>query len=328
MIRETIVALAVLVLVVTIPGLSSGTPAPQWSYQVTNPDVPQGSDMLVEVQGPPNGTFSMTISPVPFNTSQPVFTQTYELPLAASLPNGTAMAEVRLNTSLFAIAGYQVALKDSAGSAVGTPSVVQVTVPVDPAIMNAISQLEFNLGVNASRVNSLLYLKSQVLEWTEFAVGWSIAWTVVLMYLIFATRTAARERKWVAKSLDLGHSLVWTPRGQTFSDGWEPEKRTTKPDYRAIYVVKPPECEVCEMPGRWESKEDHVRKTHPSVPFTPEMIVPEPRAEELARQTMRAERDSLRPSATGTKSAERAKPAGVVLDFADGWGKDEPGGTT
>jgi hypothetical protein len=315
-IRESLAAVAILVLVATVPGLASAASGPQWSSNVTNPSVSQGSSLVIEVMGPPNGTFTLSMNPEPFNSSQPVFTQTYQLPLTTSLPNGTAVAEVRINTTLFAVAGYQVSLYQVDGSLIGSPQIVQITPPGDTVVENELTQLSYNLAVNASRVNSLLYLQSEVKNWALFAVGWSTVWTAVLMYLMFATRTPARERRWVDKTLQFGHSLLNQPRGQSFTGAWEIKPETKPADHSVIFGAAKPQCEVCEMPHTYEGITQHLRTAHPAMRLTPESIVVLPRAASRVRESMRSERESGRASEVGRKRAAKGYDAHVDLSGA------------
>ena len=287
----------------TIPGLSSAAPTPVWSYTVVSPSVPQGSNLLIAVEGAPNGSYFVSLNPEPFNFSLPVFAESYKLPLVATLPNDTAVGEVSVNTSLFAPAGYQLSITGSSGGLIGTTELVQVTTASDTALVNRVNQLSFDLGVNATRVNGLLYLRDQVWSWCIFAVAWSTVWTVALLYLVLATRTSARERRLIEKSLDIGHGIIHQPRSQTFSGAWEIQKKGKPADPRAVFVLKPPICEVCEMPGVYAQAEAHGR-AHPN---SGQVIVASPRATAFVRESMRVHRDSTKPSHAG-KSERREPP--------------------
>ena len=197
MIRETIAAtLAMAVLFGGIGLIEAATPpVPNWYFSVIQSQVPEGVPLILQVMGPPNGTFTVTLNGLPFNTSQPVFYQFYELPATSELSNGSAIGEVSVNTSLLAIEGYEVRLASANSTVFGT-AIVSVTTGISaPYIDTQIEQLENGARENASRITSLLYLQGQLQTDLWYVLITAGAFFALTTFLIFATRTAAGEKR-------------------------------------------------------------------------------------------------------------------------------------
>lgn len=312
MLRETLLAVSLMVVLVTVPGFSLASTTPTWSYSVVDTQVPQGALLVVSVMGPPNGTFTLSLNPLPFNSSNAIFTELYSLPNSTSLPNGTASGEVRLNTSLFAIQGYRLTLSQSDGTPIGLPTTLSIVVPEDTALVNQVSQLQFDLEVNATRLAGLLYLRDEVKGWAEFAVGVSLGTFAIETYLILATRTAAQERRMVAKINDVGHRLIWQKRGIEHTGSWTVTQPAGEIDPRAIFIAARPQCEVCEMPQKWQAVADHLTVVH-RIPAdgVSAAIVSSPDATTRVRTSMRAQRDSEGPTYRGRSKAAKASGSGA-----------------
>lgn len=150
---------------------------------------------MLQVVGPPNGTFSVAVNPLPFNTSQPVFTGLYELPATAELTNGSAIGEVSLNTTLLGIQGYELRLASSNSTVFGT-EVVSVTTGVSYVLIDTeIEQLNYGARENASRITSLLWNEGNLQNEYLYAVIAGFSETALLVILMYYTRTSAAEKR-------------------------------------------------------------------------------------------------------------------------------------
>lgn len=249
MIRETCVALALVVLMAGGSVMASSVPgAPQWSFNLTQNSVPTGNPILIDVFGPPNGTFSVAVNPEPFNSSQPVFDQVYQEPAHPSLANGTSSAEVQINTTYIAIEAYQITVANSQGVHIGTPALVFVTIGTPTQILEAqIVQLQYDLSENASRVKSLLYEQTILESYDAYAVGTAAAFFAITTFLIVFTRTAAAESRLGKKLRKAGRSLTFGGPGYIdHTGGFEVPEEPPRPDPEKIWVANL--CDICRLP--------------------------------------------------------------------------------
>ncbi len=310
MIRELALSLALVALIVCVPGIvQAGAPPPNFYFTVISDQVTTGEPLLLQVVGPPNATFTVTLNPEPFNTSQPVFSQFYQLPPVAALANGSAIGEVSVNTSLFAISAYRMSVA-SANSTIFGREVVYVTVGTPTAVLaGQLEQLRFDLAENASRVISL----GEALDMENvvylYVVGLSITLFGILMFTIIATRTAAGERRFM-RSLKGGISRLSFrgPAGMT-AGHWAIEEQMSGINTERIWVAGL--CPRCELRHTRSELFAHMRAVHRMDGEQAEKYVRISR--EARREVRRKLEEEILPS---MRQAPKAKPA-PVLDLSD-----------
>lgn len=235
--REVLTAVAAIVLVFGLPSVVSAQPPPAFGYSIIETQIPQGAPLIVEVTGPANGTFNLTLNPLPFNTSQPVFDQFYSLPAKATLANNTAVGEVSINTTLFAIEGYVLTLRQANGSAFAR-ILVAVTAGIDAsALISVIEQIQFNAAVNASRITSLFYEQGRLQnEYLYVAVLTAVEF-VILLLLIMETRTTVGEKRFMRNLKRLGHKAAFKGKSGMSAGHWTKEEPYAQIDPEMVWVA-------------------------------------------------------------------------------------------
>ena len=317
MIREVLIAVLAAVLVGGVAGMSHAAGATTWGYSVVESQVSQGAMLDVIVTGPPNGTFTVTLNPLPFNTSTPIYSSEFALPSAISLSNGTTIGSVQINTTLFAIAGYQLTVAQTGGLPVGNSTIVHITPPSDATLQNQIDTISETQLIDNLRIQSLLYLRSEALGWTEFAVGFSLGTFAILLYLIIATRTSARERRLVEKTLSFGHRLLWQTTGVVHTGAWSLPKEESRVDPTVTFVARKPRCSICELPTRRDAMASHLVTAHRVDPSRVDSEVVSSRAaEERIRSQIRQEIERERPRTAAVKEAARSSKAEARADLS------------
>lgn len=313
MIREMLVALFIVVLLAGGNAVASSLPGgPTWSYTVTNNTIPTGNYLILDVDGPPNGTFTVTLNPEPFNSSQPVFDQIYQEPKTPSLANGTASAEVRINTTYFAIEALQVTVANAQGIRIGTPSLVFITVGTATQVLEAqIVQLQYDIEVNASRIQSLLYERTELENADAWAVGTCAALFAILLFLIIFTRTAAAEKRLGKKIRRVGRAFAIGGPGYIDHTGaFEVPEEIPKVDPDEIWVANL--CPICRLPHTRQKLVDHLMgPTHKLTLLECDQYI---RVSEDARRRMQHFFETER------KEARELQPKGtakVGLDLTD-----------
>lgn len=314
MIREPLAAFAVLAGVVLLATAAPvfAQPTPTWSASLVADSVPQGSQIVVEVIGPPNGTYAAFVYVQPFNSTPPAEAAVLALPSFANLANGSAVGELSLNTSSLGAEMVQVAVSNASAGVFGE-FWVEIT-PGGPAIAALENQLllyKYDLAENASRVYSLLSLQQNVKNWAIFAVSFSAITFIVEVILIVATRTAARERRLVRRLAGLAGRVMKRKRSLSWTDGWGVDNdELPRPDPRAVFIARPPLCALCSYRDRWPVIAAHLSNAH-KIPDTdiPAMVQ---RDEEASQQVRDLAYDSL-----PTKAAPKpeGRPAGPDVGF-------------
>jgi hypothetical protein len=317
--REFCAALSILVVIVGGVGIAQAAAPviPSWSYSVIDDNVPLGNPIVLSVLGPPNGTFTVEVTTEPFNESLPVFAQTYQEPKVPSMANGSSQMEVNVNTTLLGVEAVQITLLDISGKDIGVPKIAFISSPQEPiqALEAQIDQLWFQQNVSTDRQMSLLYAEQQLTNEMLFMVGIAISLFVIEVFLIFATRTSAQERRLMAKATDTGHRILWQKRGVEHTGSWTRASPATPADPRAVFIAKNPQCEVCEMPQQYPAAAAHLRVDH-HVPAEQigGAIVASPEAGQRIRESMRAQRDIEGPTSRG--KAKASKASGVHVDLS------------
>lgn len=319
MIREAIPAVALVIVLATVPGFVLATPTPVWSASLVSGSVGLGTPIAIEVQGPPNGTFGFAIYVQPFNSSAPAYANTTNLPATPSLANNTAEEELKLNTSLLGVESVLVRLSNQSAGAFASFT-VQITDPVSSTqIQNELQQLQYDLLVNASRVSNLLYLKGQVQGWAEFAVFFSLACFGVEVFLILATRTSTQERRIMRTARSIGHRILWQQRGQSHTGTWTIDDAVPPPDPRAIFIAKHPQCDICELPQRLDSLAAHQQQVH-RIPADqiPYEYVASHEANRRVRESIQVSQEGTGVTHRGEREVARSSQSHVDLTSALG----------
>ena len=246
MIRETCLAIALVALVVAVPGIvrAAAPVNPSFYFSVISDQVATGEPIVLQVVGPPNDTFTVSLNPEPFNTSQPVFSEFYQLPPVAALENGSAIGEVSVNTTLFAIAGYLLIVR-SANSTIIGQDIVYITVGTPTAVLaGEIEQLRFDLQENASRLVSTAEALDRENIIYLYVVGLSGVEFVILLLFIIGTRTAASERRFWRRVAEAFHRLGFKGRAGVRSGHWSKEDVIAAIDPTRVWVMDL--CATCE----------------------------------------------------------------------------------
>ena len=269
MIREVSLALGLVACAICIPGIvnAASDPPPNFYFSIINQNVPLGAPLLLQVVGPPNGTFSVALNPEPFNTSQPVYDRLYQLPATTELSNGSSVGEVSINTSLFAIAAYEVKLASSNSTVFGT-STVFITTGVDAtALLAEIEQLQYGAEENASRITSLLYMQGQLQTENLFVVSLAVVLFGIILFLIIATRTAAGEKRFLKSLKRFASKVAFSGKaGMTSGEAgpWEVAERDPKINPEKVWVAGL--CGGCELRHTRAALLLHMRNVHRMQP--------------------------------------------------------------
>jgi hypothetical protein len=260
-IRETALAVACVALIVCVPGIIQGTPPPPPFYaNVISTTVTQGEPILIQVVGPPNATFTVTLNPLPFNTSQPVFSQFYQLPPVAALTNGSAIGEVAVNTTLFAVSGYRLNIA-SANSTIFDTQIVTVGIGTATAVIEGqIEQMQFDLQENASRVLSLSYALYQERTVDLYVVILSVVLFAVLLVVIIGTRTAAGERRLMRTAKRIVHGAAFRGGAGMTAGHWATEDVVPKVNPDRIWASDL--CPTCELRHTRTELLQHMKAVH------------------------------------------------------------------
>ena len=192
-----------LALLVLLPVTLAQPGPPAWSATLGASSVAQGSQLEILVLGPPNGTFTVTLSAFPFNGSPPDVEQSFVLPDQAVLANDTAEGIARLNTTYLGVWSFQVQITDG-----GTPfffGVVNITIPLNSTgLADQVQNLTLQSDIITLRQNSLLYGQGQ--EQTDYwvVVAYATAWGVISVvislftgYSVGGTPVIRRVRAWI-----------------------------------------------------------------------------------------------------------------------------------
>lgn len=299
MLREVLLSVMLLGLL-GIAVHASAAPAVGWSASLSGP-VAQGSLMVIQILGPPDGNYSVAVDVQPFNSTTPVLMQYLTMPSYAALSNGSALGEARVPTTNLGAEMVQVVLSNnSTGEFAMLYVQIQPGGPELAALSTQVQQLQFDLNENASRLQSLLYLRQEVQNWAIFAVAWSSALAALLFYAMFATRSSARERRFL-------HVLGKIPKKRTYIEtDWVKEEPlpVLLSDGTSLFVLNPPVCETCRVPQQRSQLRRHAAKHRLPPEEIEARIVPSEEAEREARQVIEASRRG-RPSARGEFAGER-----------------------
>lgn len=209
--------------------------------------------MALEVSGPPNGTFIVSVNVQPFNTTSPVYENVSEMPASASLPNGSAVLQIFVPTGSLGVELVMVTLSNATSGVFGTFYVGVL----DGSVTQRLNQQQNDLNENASRINALLGDRNLYRNWMVTAIAFTTVLDGFLLYVIFATRTAAREKRWVKKQSQAVGNFAKVKPSVDATPGHEIPTRTLTGNPSAVWVLRPPLCEVCRIPQYREVIADH-----------------------------------------------------------------------
>jgi hypothetical protein len=249
MIREVTVAIGLSVLIVIGTGMAAAqvVQTPNWFIQIPQYNVTYGDLLLVDVYGPPNGTFWVTLSSEPFNSSVPVFQQEYQEPAVNLLPNGTASGEVRINTTFFDIGGLKLNVFQADGAEIGS-ALVFIGIGGSTSVLQAeITQLQYDLEENATRLLGLLYQQGHLENDLLYTVITATVLFAIEIFLIVFTRTAAQESRLGRKLVRIGSAIASSGPGYIESTGpFTVERKPPHVDIDKFWVAN--QCGICDLP--------------------------------------------------------------------------------
>ncbi|MGA7861352.1 MAG: hypothetical protein WCB19_05790 [Thermoplasmata archaeon] len=234
---ELLLAVAFIALVAFVPNIVSASPAPVFKCEVLQPQVPQGAPIVAEVTGPPNATFSLSLYPLPFNTSQPVLSALYQLPAVATLPNGTAIGEVSVNTSILGIEGYLMVLETGNGTPFAKLVVAVTTGIPSVQIVSTLEQIEFNLAVNASRVSALFYEQGRLQNGYFYVIGLTGVEFIVLLLVVLETRTSVGEKRFMRSLKRIGHKIEFKGKAGMSAGHWDIPETVATSNRERVWVA-------------------------------------------------------------------------------------------
>jgi len=271
--REASLAVACFVLAVGIPGVvqAASHPPPAFYFTVIQDQVATGEPLMLQVVGPPNATFTVALNPEPFNTSQPVFSTLYQLPANPSLTNGSAIGEVSINTTLFAISAYRLTVSSVNSTIIGR-EVVFITVGTPTAVLaGQIEQLQLNLIENASRVQSLTYALYQQRTVDLYVLVVTGIEFVILLLFIVGTRTTAGDRRFWKRMRDTIHKIGMKGQSGVRTGHWSKDEAVAVIDPKKVWVMDL--CSTCEKWHTHSELIDHAKLIHRMEPKEAERYI-------------------------------------------------------
>jgi len=273
MLREAALAFA-LVILIAVPTATAAPAAgpPPWKIVVADQNVSLGTPITFFVYGPLNGTFNVTLTPLFFNTTVPVFFHTYTMPNGTATNKSNPSMLVSIPTRALTYGGYQLVVTNlTLHIGVGTETFYMASAQNDTVLAEELTTVWEEINITSLRELSLLYEQTQ-LEYQVEELFWvCVAEFIVFAFLVVVTRTGAANRRWGRVIRRWGHDLIY---GRTDSDPWaggEPPNPVPQPDIRRVWKSKLfPECDTCVTPTSYEEKVLHLRQDHrvphPKVP--------------------------------------------------------------
>ena len=319
MIRETLAAGLVLALVVSVPALAQAAPAPDYWYTVINTSVEQGVPFLVQVYGPPNGTFGVALYSQPFNDSPAVFSAVYLLPGFATLANGSAVGQVQVNTSLLGLEPFLLRLTVANGSDIAAPTILQVQPPGDTVTQTKIQTLQYDMAENFSRIMAIGEEQGREKGYYLASIVAAVASSARCILVVAVTRTSLAERKLAQRVRNPFGVFTRGDSSWEATGFWSPERPGVRPNAEAIFVctkTNPRDCNnECLVPQLRSRLVDHLIVRHHVPPErVDEMISTDPAATKRVREHLREE--GMSSARERTRRERRSKPVEAV-DLSD-----------
>lgn len=288
------------------------TPTPTWAIDFPSDTVPVGMPYKIVVNGPPNGSFNVTLNYAPYNRTFAFYVGNYTLPDVANGTGPDAVLAVGLNTTRWDVGTVQVAVatpNDTAYEIVYSTVFVNLT-----AIQAALAQLEAQqLALTARQQSEEANLTYEQNEMT--LVWWGVGiYSVVLGLIVLFTRPSVQAkglgRRFVARIRRIGRGVPFI----SYDEGWPTRFDNPPPDPNHVYIgLAFPECLSCTTVQSQESIADHLRTDHRIERPTPGLHYavydPAVRSARLARpasavgrKVFRATLDGIDPDLSGVLS--------------------------
>lgn len=309
MLRELLLALALVAVVVTVPALASAQATPGWSAAIANYSVPLGNPIDVQVMGPPNGSYAVVVNVQPFNSSAPAYANVSRLPATASLANGSALAEFQVPTANLGIETVMLTLTNTSG---GTFATFYVALNDQGGPIEAqVQQLAYEQLVLNAREQSLLYTQGQYRDWMLFTVAVSLTATGANIALTYLTRTAAQEKRLVKAMKRSAARVTERDIGVSAMPGVDEPEYFLMADPRALFAVAPEICDACRIPRTRPAAFQHATEHGLSPEEANARVV----ASEMGERHTRDLLSAMRPkhAAATAHEAEAARVASVDL---------------
>jgi hypothetical protein len=249
MLRETIVAASLVVLLIFAPiGQGASVPEP-WKVIFTEATVALGSPILVTVEGPARGWFETNVTEAPFNHSYPIVSFGSVLP-NSTIGGGIAVVNLTIPTIPFTLGEYQIVI--SAPSDPSNTTILSTTFEVVNNVNITLLEAEYaEMLQNWTNANDILgNLRTDLAQqevWTQFLEFSVLAETILFVFVMSITRTGLGETEYGRRIRRFFGGLI---RGTPFRefDAWgiDRENPTKNPlrIYRSWY------CRSCRVIDR------------------------------------------------------------------------------
>lgn len=242
------------------------TPPVTWGAKTLENQTGHGDGIPVEVWGPPNGSYSVVVTELPFNSSPPVATYSERLPTMAVTPAGEAYGNFSVPTRMLNYGPAQIRVANGTIGSFSVSTVLVTTQANESGLQDQITQLWFVVNATTQQLRNFANeIQYQYFLW-QVAIGFVATGFIALALAILFTGTKLRYSRTGAKIQRayerMNESSLWRPNAEagTVSTEPVPAPRPSHSFVGTVYAVG--QCAVCDTPQSEKSIQDHQSFAH------------------------------------------------------------------